>query len=158
MQPSTNYLIEFGLATAGASILSLSQEMKTEEDNETFDDKTNVVSSVLFAPVSLSKVEEALKKQFPEAKVSIYTSGYNGAMTIHLQSDDADFEGYPDSTEGSGSDSDYLFNGSIEGEPDAVVAKAQSLFARLMDAGMTVQYEVYDSTGNVLVEQQQTRR
>jgi hypothetical protein len=117
--------------------------------------KANVLS-VLFAPVSLSIVEDALKKEFPESKVTIYTSGYNGAKTIHLRSEDADFEGYPESTEGSGGDWDYLLNGSIGGGPDAAVAKAQRLFAQLLDSGMTVQFEVYDSTGTALFEQKST--
>ncbi len=130
--------------------------MKTDDDIATISDKTYDVSSVLFAPVSLSKVEEALKIVFPGAKLSIYPSGYNGTKTIHLWSDDADFEGYPDSVEGTGSDSDYLFNGSIGGQTDMVVAKIQNLFDQLTNTGMTVQYEVYDSIGNVLVERLQS--
>lgn len=118
----------------------------------------NDVFSVLSAPVKLAAVETALKAAFPDAKVYIYTSGYNGAKTIHLRSDDADFEGYPDSTDGTGEDSDYLFNGAIDGDSDAAVAKARSIFTRLTDAGMTVQYEVYDPAGKTLIEQKPTQR
>ena len=118
----------------------------------------NDISSVLSAPVNLEAVESALKEEFPEDKVYIYTSGYNSARTVHLQGDDADFEGYPDSADGTGEDSDYLFNGMIAGEPNAVVLKAKSIFTRLMNAGMTVQYEIYVYTGNTLVEQKPTRR
>ena len=118
----------------------------------------NDISSVLFAPVSLEVVKSALKEEFPEEKVYIYTSGYNGARTVHLRGDEVDFEGYPDSTDGSGEDSDYLLNGMIAGEADAAALKAQSIFTRLMDSGMTVQFEVYDSVGNRLVEQKPTRR
>ena len=132
--------------------------MKTRSNVDNLGGNGLGVSSVLFTPVSLSTVEAALRMEFPDAKITILTSGHSGAKTIQLRSDGADFESYPDSSEGTGIGSDYLFNGTIDGEPDAVVTKAQSLFARLMDAGMTVQYEVYDSTGNALVEQQQTRR
>lgn len=132
--------------------------MKTNADAENLGDHANDVSSVLFAPVSLPVVEVALKTEFPDAKVTIYTSGYSGAKTIHLRSGNADFEGYPESTGGTGSDSDYLFNGAISGSPDAAVAKAQRLFSHLTDSAMIVQYEVYDSTGTALFEQKPTRR
>jgi len=118
----------------------------------------NGVFSVLSAPVKLAVVEAALKEEFPDAEVSVYTSGYNGAKTIHLRSDSADFEGYPDSTDGTGEDSDYLFSGAINGESDVAVVKAQNFFSRLASAGMTVQYEVYDPAGKTLIEQKPTER
>lgn len=118
----------------------------------------NIVFSVLSAPVKLAAVVMALRAEFPDANVYIYRSGYNGAKTIHLHSDDAELEGYPDSTEGTGENSDYLFNGAIDGDSDAVVAKVQSIFTRLTDAGMTVQYEVYAPASNTLIEQKPTQR
>lgn len=115
------------------------------------------ISSVLFAPFSLFSVKKILEDEFPLAKVSIYTSGYNGAKTIHVRGDDCDFEGYPESSDGAGTDSDYLFNGSIESTAAASVAKAKQLFSKLIDAGIDVQYEVYDPNGTTLFEQNPTR-
>ncbi len=118
----------------------------------------NDIFSVLSAPVKLIPVETALKAEFPNANIRIYTSGYNGAKTTHLAGVGADVEGYPQSTDGNGEDSDYFLNGAIYGESAAAVAKAQSMFARIADAGMTVQFEVYDPDGNTLIEQKPTRR
>ena len=123
---------------------------KTSQEND--------VSALIFAPVKISVLEDALKEVFPEAKVSKYTSGFSGAETLHLRGDVADFEGYPDSTDGTGSDSDYLLNGMIEGDVEVAVAKAKKLFARIIEAGMKVQYEVYDPAGDTIIEQKSTGR
>jgi hypothetical protein len=40
---------------------------------------------------------------------------------------------------------------------EASVAKTKQLFSRLTDAGIDVQYEVYDPNGTTLFEQKPTR-
>lgn len=149
-------------AAVGRFVASRGSVSRTElkKEFEEADDRIDEfeISSVLFATFSLFSVKQILEQEFPSSKVSIYTSGYNGAKTIHVRGDDSDFEGYPDSTDGAGTDSDYLLNGTIEATADASVAKAKSLFSRLTDAGIDVQYEVCDPNGVTLFEQKPTKR
>lgn len=126
----------------------LEEEFKDDRD-QTYECD---VFSIMTGPIDISAVEQVLKKEFPAARVSIYTSGYSGARTIHVQSDDVDFEGYPENTDGNGADSDYFFNGAIEATVEVAVAKAQQLFSSLVEAGIRVTYEVYDPHGTTLFE------
>ena len=102
---------------------------ETSADEFEGDSERNNVYSVLFAPVDLSKVEDALKLEFPEAEVSIYTSGFSGSKTIRLAGNNADFDCVPDSL-GSGRNSDFLLSGRISCEIAEVVEKAKRLFIR----------------------------
>lgn len=117
------------------------------------DEPGNNVYSVLLAPVDLIAMKAALQQEFPEAKVYISTSGYNGAKKIHLRSGDADFEGYA-STDGDESDSDFLFNGPLDGDIAQAVSKARSMFDRLGSAGVAVRYEIYDREGRPAFERE----
>ena len=144
---------KFVSSRGSVSRSNLEQEFK-DDCNRVYEFE---ISSVLFAPFSLPSVKQVLEEEFPAANVSIYTSGYNGAKTIHVRADDVDFEGYPDCTDGDGADSDYLFSGAIESTADASVSKVKQLFARLTEAGIEVQFEVYDPMGTTLFEQRPTR-
>ena len=104
----------------------------------------NNISSVFFAPVNLELLRELLQQEFPNAKVYIYTSGYDGAKTLYVRSDMVDFEGYPESVE---TEPNYLFNGYLAGSDAEVVANANHIFTLIKNRGVSVQYEVYDSSG-----------
>jgi hypothetical protein len=130
--------------------------MPDETHRSGFDEPGNNVYSVLLAPVNLSAIEAALQEEFPQAEVYIYTSGYNGAKTIHLRSDDADFEGYA-LADGDESDSDFLFNGFLDGDTDQAVSKAKSMFGRFGSAGVAAQYEVYDREGRLAFDKESKR-
>jgi hypothetical protein len=130
--------------------------MPDETHSNGGDEPGNNVYSVLLAPVNLIAIEAALKEEFPQAEVYIYTSGYNGAKTIHLRSDDADFEGYA-SADGDESESDFLFNGFLDGDADQAVSKAKSMFERLGSAGVAARYEVYDREGRPAFEKETKR-
>ncbi len=108
-------------------------------------DSNNVYSTISF-PVDLKLAERLLKEEFPNAKVWIYTSGYNGAKTLHVDSETADFEGYP----ASDSRPDYLFNGGLAGDDAEVVAKVSSIFQRFDDAGLQLTIEAYGSDNELI--------
>jgi len=110
---------------------------------------SNNVYSTLTAPVDLELAVTILKEVFPEAHVGIYTSGYNGAKTIHVDSDDADFEGYPTS---DGARSDYLFNGGVAGSDAEVIAKVRQIAERFKDAGFRMSIEAYDTRGEMICD------
>ena len=93
---------------------------------------SNNVYSTISSPVDLRTAERLLKEEFPDAKIWIKT-GYNGAMTLHVKSETADFEGYPASDDRT---PDHLFNGGLAGNDSAVVAKVSSLFRRFHTAGL----------------------
>lgn len=108
---------------------------------------SNNVYSTIAAPVNIALAEHVLKTQFPDAKVWTYRSGYNGATTIHVESDEADFEGYPTSDEES---PDYLFNGVLAGEDSQVIAKVESILKSFENAGFTMTIEAYDAAEELI--------
>ena len=110
---------------------------------------SNNVYSVIDSPVNVELAESVLKQEFPNAKVSIYTSGYNGAKTLHVDSDDADFEGCPMSDDRNPS---YLFNGGLSGDDAKVVAKIESILRRFESAGFSMSIEAYDSEKKLIGE------
>jgi len=125
--------------------------MEYETHSTEADEAGNNVYSVLVAPVNLNAIKTALIQEFPEANVYLYTSRYNGSNTIHLRYCGADFKGYA-ACEGNESDSDFLFNGFLDGDTDQAVSKAKSMFERLESIGLAARYEVYDREGNPAFE------
>ena len=107
----------------------------------------NNVYSTIAAPVDVELAERVLTQEFPNAKVWIYTSGYNGAKTLHVASDSADFEGYPKSDDSNPS---YLFNGGLAGNGDQILAKIESILRSFESAGFRMSIEAYDADEELL--------
>jgi len=109
--------------------------------------ESNNVYSTIDAPVNVELAETVLKQEFPNAKVWIYKSGYNGAKTLHVDSDDADFAGYPMSDDTTPS---YLLNGGLAGDDELVISKIQAILRRFESQGFTMSIEAYDSEGEAI--------
>lgn len=119
------------------------------------DAEGNNVYSVLSGPVDLQVLKAVLEPEFPGAEIRIRTSGYDGARTIYVRSESADFEGYAGTnvSEVEKAKPDYLFNGFLAGDIEQVVLQAKQVFGRVSEAGIRVQFEVYDRSGNAAFEQ-----
>lgn len=115
-------------------------------------DKTpdfNNVYSTISSPVNLELAVELLKEQFPDANVGIKTSGYNGAKTLQVASEQADFEGYATSDD---INPDYFFNGGLAGDDLQVAAKVRALFQSFQNAGFRISIEAYDSANELICD------
>lgn len=111
--------------------------------------ESNNVYSSIASPVNLKLAEKLLKEEFPDARVWIKTSGYNGAKSLHIRSEIADFEGYPESEVAYPS---YLFNGGLAGDDSVVASRVSSLYKRFHDAGLQFSIEAYDSANGLICE------
>ncbi|MDA7980746.1 MAG: hypothetical protein MPJ50_18475 [Pirellulales bacterium] len=107
---------------------------------------SNNVYSTISYPVDLKLAKRLLKEEFPDAKVWIYTSGYNGAKTLHVDSETADFEGYPEFDDGP----DYLFNGTLCRRLCRGSCKGHFHVPTFRDAGLQLSIEAYGSDNELI--------
>jgi hypothetical protein len=103
------------------------------------------VCGIISAPQGLKPVLKAVELVVGEGRAYIYRSQFNGAETLHIRSEVADFE------------SDYLedgvqhlFNGGVGGSLEEVQAFVRKLSESLSRSGIEHFFEVYD--GEHLVE------
>ena len=106
----------------------------------------NNVYGVLKPPVKLKVVLAGATSVHQWGKAHIYVSGYDGARTIHLRSESADFDSNPI---GSG---EHLFNGAVGGTPDEVIAFVKRLSEAFTERGVAHQLEVYDADRQLVAE------
>ena len=109
-------------------------------------ESSNVYSTV-FPPVDLQLLKRLLREEFPNAKVWTRVSGYNGATTLHAESEAVEFEGCPAADD---TNPTYLLSGGLAGSDAEVVTKVTSVFRRFENAGVQMAIEAYDSKGELI--------
>lgn len=109
--------------------------------------ESNNVYSTLLPPVDLALAERLLKEEFPTAKIGIQVSRYDGARTLHLDSQVAELEGYPESDDPHPA---YFLNGGISGDAVEVANRVKSIFHRFQNAGLQMVIEAYDGDNEVI--------
>ena len=110
---------------------------------------SNNIYSTIKGPIDFEQAEKILMRVFPKAKVWVKTSKYKGAKTLHVQSDEADFEGYP---MGDGKGSDYLFNGALAGSEAQIIEKIKLIHQSFEQGGFSMTIEAYDNDNELVVE------
>lgn len=106
-------------------------------------DSNNVYGRVV-TPTGLGPVLRAMQRLVGEGRVSIDTSQFDGAETLHFSTGDADFESTP---LGDGS---HLLNGGVGGTPDELVAFVRAMSQAFAEAGIDHRFEVYDDQHNLV--------
>lgn len=106
-------------------------------------DASNVYGHVV-TPAGLNPVLAAVRPLAIGGRVWLKTSGYDGATTLHLETDTLDFATTP---LGGGS---HLFNGGVAGSTAEVVALVERLSAALSGGGVEHNFEVYDADQNLV--------
>lgn len=106
-------------------------------------DFNNVYGHVV-APHSLEAVLRAVRPLAAGGQAWIKVSGYDGAPTLHLETDSLDFQTTP---LGEGR---HLFNGGVGGTAGEVIALVENLSRALSAAGVEHAFEVYDEDQNLL--------
>jgi hypothetical protein len=106
-------------------------------------DANNVYGQVV-APLGLSHVLAAVRPFATGGRVRLKTSGYDGATTLHLETDTLYFATTP---LGGG---EHLFNGGVAGSTAEVVVRVERLSASLSAAGVEHSFEVYDADQNLV--------
>lgn len=92
----------------------------------------------------LDDVLRAVQPLVAEGRAWIYVSGYDGARTLHLQTDSLDFESTPLDT------GTHLLNGGVGGTLEEVLAVVEAMSEKLSLAGIEHSFEVYDEARNLL--------
>lgn len=106
-------------------------------------DGNNVYGHVV-TPAGLSPVLAAVRPLASGGRVWLKTSGYDGATTLHLETDTLDFATTPLDGER------HLFNGGVAGSTAEVVVLVESLSAALSAARVEHSFEVYDAAQNLV--------
>jgi hypothetical protein len=106
----------------------------------------NNVYGEIIAPHGLETVLRAVEPLATGGRAYIYRSSYSGAETLHLVSDQVNFESDP---LGAG---EHLFNGGVGGSLDGVVDFVRALSDALHKAGIEHRFEVYDDEHNLVQE------
>jgi hypothetical protein len=99
----------------------------------------NNVYGMITAPQGLERVLRAVEPVLTGGGAHIYRSHFNGAETLHLRSETADFESDP--LEGG---VQHLFNGGVGGSLEDVIRFVRSLSESLSRSGIEHSFEVYD--------------
>src|SRR5947209_5496900 len=97
------------------------------------------VYGIFTARHSLEPVLRAIKEVVAAGRVYIYRSQFNGAETLHLESETAQFESEP--LDGG---VEHLFSGGVSGSLDEVIRFVQRLSESLSLWGIEHSFEVYD--------------
>jgi hypothetical protein len=111
-------------------------------------DQNNIAGTII-GPVDLDVAVRVLTEEFGVGNVGVYTSGYNGAKTLHVDSETADLEGHT-VTDDPGSD--YLVTGALAGANADIVSCFSRLVASLKAAGVAAQFEVYDQADEMIYD------
>jgi hypothetical protein len=98
----------------------------------------NNVYGLITAPQGLQPVLRAVEQAISGGRVYIKRSGFNGAETLRIRSESADFE-----TDSLGGE-EHLFNGGVGGSLEEVVAFVRALSESLSRSGIEHSFEVYD--------------
>src|SRR5687768_17562030 len=98
----------------------------------------NNVWGILTAPQGMEPVLHAVEHLVARGRASIRRSGYNGAETLRLSTDQVDFESTP-LEDGH----QHLFSGGVAGSPEDVVAFIQALSNALHKAGIEHSFDPY---------------
>ncbi|WP_020471921.1 hypothetical protein [Zavarzinella formosa] len=98
----------------------------------------NNVYGHITAPQGLLPILHAVEQTVRGGQVHIKRSGFNGAETLRIRSELADFE--TDSLGGG----EHLFNGGVGGSLEEVVVFVRALSESLSRAGIEHSFEVYD--------------
>ena len=99
----------------------------------------NNVYGIITAPQGLEPVLRAVEPAVKEGRAHIYRSQFNGAETIHLGSETADFES--DHIDGV----QHLFCGGVDGSLEEVICFVRMLSESLSRSGIEHSFEVYDN-------------
>ena len=84
---------------------------------------------------------------FSDSEVWVKTSGFNGAKSLIVRAERADFDAYYTGDEG-----ELLFNGAIAGSPNAVLGIVEKLHAALKDHGFKPRFEIYNDDNLCVAE------
>jgi hypothetical protein len=98
----------------------------------------NNVYGIITAPLGLEPVLRAVEHVVSEGRAYIYRSQYNGAGTLHLQSESADFN-----SENLDDGVQHLFNGGVGGSLEEVIGFVRMLSESLSRSGIEHSFEVY---------------
>jgi len=99
----------------------------------------NNIYGLFTAPDGLQPVLRAIAQVVGGGRAYIKRSGFSGAETLYLRSESADFE-----SDHLDEGAQHVFNGSVGGSLEEVVAFVRALSESLSRSGMEHSFEVYD--------------
>jgi hypothetical protein len=82
-----------------------------------------------------------------EHEVSVKTSQFDGAQTLRVRTETAEFDAYL-----AGTDRKFLFNGAVAGNTEQVYTFVRALHRALQDGGFQPRLEVYDDDCKCIAE------
>lgn len=106
---------------------------------------SNNVYGTLTALRGLQPVSNAINAAVAGCRASIYRSQFNGAETLHVRSESAEFDSDP-LKDGA----KHPFNGAVGGTPKEVADFVQTLSDALSVAGVEHSFEIHDSEQKVV--------
>lgn len=115
-------------------------------ERDSLPDGNNVYGHVV-APKGMQPVLNAVQRFVGKDRAYIYVSGYNGASTLHISTDECDFESTP-----LDDGFRHLLNGGVAGSVDEVTEFVEKLSKHLSDAQIEHGFEVYDESRNLAAE------